>query len=137
MSLSKEVFGKFVEEWCYDKYYRDYDFCIGLSYREKITSINKVKSDVKYLFSRINKKLVIDGVYVIEDKFEEGLHVHGLLICNGNENELGKLLKDYWYKENGIYWIDKFITGKGYDYYMSKDYDKKVFDFGFLDEFLY
>lgn len=137
MSKKKEEFGKWIEEWCWDTYYRDYDYCIGLSFRVKQVDIKKVKSEVERLFKILDKEIVIDGIYVIEDKYDSGLHVHGLIVSNVDEDKLGKLFHNHWYKRNGIYWMDEFKLGMGYDYYMSKDYDKRMFDFGLLNEFLY
>tara|TARA_Y200000002_G_scaffold339363_1_gene309306 strand:+ start:990 stop:1409 length:420 start_codon:yes stop_codon:yes gene_type:complete len=114
--------------------YKEWDYIVGLSYRNDIRNEKIGRTKVKNLINNLSKyDENIDGVYVNEyDGSFNKIHHHLVVKTNLKEYDFKYRLLQYW-KNVGMSEVEKYDSSLGFSYYMSKHIGKtEINNWGFL-----
>ena len=113
---------------------KDWDYCVGLSYRSKMLKTHTAKQCRINLYNELHK--LDNSVYgfVVDETDEMGIGIHHHLIV-GSEldfNTFSKTVSKSWDKR-GINWVERYVRNNKWDIvdYMCKHIGKtenNVFD---------
>ena len=105
--------------------YKEWDYIVGLSYRDNIRNEKIGRRKIKNLFNNLSKyDKNIDGVYVNEfDGSFNKIHHHLVIKTDLKEYDFKYRLIQYW-KNIGISDVEKYDSNLGFSYYISKHIGK-------------
>ena len=126
--------GKWMKEYSLTEKGKDWDYCVGLTYRSKVIKTETAKKNWISLYKDLNE--LDNSVYgfVVDELDEIGISIHHHLIIGSELDEITfkKVMENNWNKR-GVSWVKKYIRDNSWDYcdYMCKHIHKtnrNVFD---------
>ena len=124
---SKEMrssLGSFIRDYSKNRYNKDWDYCLGLSYRYNVKNLkwrNNVKGLFKNLYSKDNK---IDGFIINEyDSNFSNIHHHLIIKSDLIEKDFSKIISKSWDKI-GLSDLKLYNSELDYCHYIVKHYSK-------------
>lgn len=123
--IEREYVGKWIKNYSIENYGKDWDYCLGLSYKNYVVSermCEKNMNDLYFKLKGIDKN--IDGFYVNEfEKNGIGVHHHLIIKCDMDLNGLKKNIEKIW-GGKGISHIMEYDGLNNYVFYMVKHLGK-------------
>ena len=119
--------GKWMKEYSLTEKGKDWDFCIGLSYRGKILKTHLAKKNWMKLYDDLYK--LDESVYgfVVDELDDMGIGIHHHLIVGSELDEptFKKTVSKNWDKR-GVNWVERYVRNSKWDYidYMCKHIHK-------------
>jgi len=124
---SKEMrssLGSFISDYSKNKYNKDWDYCLGLSYRYNVKNLkwrNNIKGLFKNLYNEDNK---IDGFIINEyDSNFSNIHHHLIIKSDLKERDFSKIISKSWDKI-GLSDLKVYDGKLDYCNYIVKHYGK-------------
>ena len=124
---SKEMrssLGSFISDYSKNKYNKDWDYCLGLSYRYNVKNLkwrNNIKGLFKNLYNEDNK---IDGFIINEyDSNFSNIHHHLIIKSDLIEKDFSKIISKSWDKI-GLSDLKLYNSELDYCNYIVKHYNK-------------
>jgi hypothetical protein len=124
---SKEMrssLGSFISDYSKNKYNKDWDYCLGLSYRYNVKNLkwrNNIKGLFKNLYNEDNK---IDGFIINEyDSNFSNIHHHLIIKSDLKERDFSKIISKSWDKI-GLSDLKVYDSKLDYCNYIVKHYGK-------------
>ena len=116
--------GSWIREYSLNKNGKDWDYCLGLSYRYNVKNM-KWRYKIKGLFKDLYQKdKNIDGFIFNEyDSNFYNIHHHLIIKSDLKENEFSKILKRKW-DDVGLSDFKKYNNKLDYCNYIVKHYTK-------------
>ncbi|MBL6649617.1 MAG: hypothetical protein ISP56_05065 [Flavobacteriaceae bacterium] len=126
--------GKWMKDYSLSEKGKDWDYCIGLSYRSKMLKTQTAKKCWINLYNELHKLDNSVNGFVVDETDEMGIGIHHHLIV-GSEldfNTFSKTVSKSWDKR-GINWVERYVRNNKWDIvdYMCKHIgktEKNVFD---------
>ena len=125
---------RWMKEYSIENKGKDWDYCVGLSYRSKMLDTFKCRKFWRKLYDDLYK--LDNSVYgfVVDELDEMGIGIHHHLIIGSklDENTFKKTLSNNWDKR-GVNWVERYVRNNDWDYidYMNKHIGKtkrNIFD---------
>lgn len=119
--------GKWMKDYSLKEKGRDWDFCVGLSYRSNINQTLTAKKYWMKLYEEIYK--VDNSVYgfVVDelDKFGKNIHHHLIVGSELDIVSFSEIVSNNWDKR-GVNWVDRYLRSSKWDMidYMCKHINK-------------
>ena len=124
---SKEMrssLGSFISDYSKNKYNKDWDYCLGLSYRYNVKNLkwrNNIKGLFKNLYNEDNK---IDGFIINEyDSNFSNIHHHLIIKSDLIDKDFSKIISKSWDKI-GLSDLKLYNSELDYCNYIVKHYNK-------------
>ena len=119
--------GKWMKDYSLNEKGRDWDYCVGLSYRRRVTKTYNAR---KYWIKLIKELLKLDNSiygFIVDETDEMGIGIHHHLIL-GSELDtytFSKTISKNW-DRIGINWVKRYERDYNWDYidYMCKHIGK-------------
>ncbi|MCE2613740.1 hypothetical protein LVD13_12220 [Flavobacteriaceae bacterium D16] len=129
----REEIGRWFKNYSNSKYGSDWDYCVGLSYRDPVNSNKIIKSKISGLYKYLSHMDDgLDGFYTSEySSTYSGLHNHLLVKTSISDSKFQYHLINYW-KRNGISDIKRYDPKQDYSFYITKHLyktEKNIWDF--------
>ena len=131
MSITKNDYGKFVEQYGKRNGRSGYDYVIHLTFKHGYRKSVIARSKLREWYLNVSKKTYIDGI-VSFDKDEKGcVHIHGVVICSLDINQFQMLMVKNW-SQYGGFKFDVYRESGGIDYYISKIVNDEIIEYDML-----
>lgn len=129
----RENIGKWMKDYSMNIHNKDWDYCLGLTYRYPEVTTRNIRNNMRGLYNKLKKyDQHVDGFVVTEyEKGMKSLHHHLIVSSSIEDGEFKKVVESFW-NPKGISWIQRYDRGKNYVEYMSKHIGKteqNKFDF--------
>jgi hypothetical protein len=117
--------GKFISNYSNQNHNKDWDYIVGLSYKNNIRNEKIGRRKLKNLYNNLIKyDDSIDGIFVNEyDRCFNKIHHHLVLNSQLKDYDLKYRIIKYW-KNIGLSDVEKFDSSLGYGIYISKHIGK-------------
>ena len=131
MSIGRNDYGKFVEQYGKRNGRKGYDYVIHLTFKHDYRKSVVPRSKLREWYQNVSKKTYIDGI-VNFDKDERGcVHIHGVVICNLDIDKFRMLMVRTWSGYGGFK-FDAYYEKGGIDYYISKIVNDEIIEYDML-----
>lgn len=113
---------EFFKNYSVNNYSDDWKLCMSWSFGDGINKMRYLKNRMNRLKDYVlkyNDVDVFDGIYVGEYSKNYNYHLHSILYCDKNVNDVKNSIWNYCRKYGSID-LMKYKKNKGFDFYMSK-----------------
>jgi hypothetical protein len=123
--MERECVGKWIKNYSIENYGKDWNYCLGLSYKNYVVSERICDMNMKELYFKLQGiDTSIDGFYVNEfEKNGIGVHHHLIIKSDMDLNGIKKNIEKIW-GGKGISHIMEYDGSKNYILYMVKHLGK-------------
>ena len=128
----REGMGDWMKNYSLSENGKDWDYCVGLSYRGYELKTSNGRRNIKLLFKKLYElDNSVNGFVVDEvDNSNIGIHHHLIVSSSIEDLEFKNSVESVW-RNRGLSWIERYDRNKGYVEYMCKHIGKtnrNVFD---------
>ena len=121
----REYLGRWIKNYSMDNYGKDWNYCLGLSYRKYVVSDRMCNKNINELYLKLsNIDIDIDGFCVNEfEKNGIGIHHHLIIKSDLELKDFKNSIEKLW-NNKGISHIMEYDGSKDYVFYMVKHVGK-------------
>ena len=123
--IHREYIGKWIKNYSLENYSKDWNYCLGLSYKNYVISERTCDKNMNELYLKLSDiDINIDGFYVNEfEKNGIGVHHHLIIKSDLDFNGFKRSIERVW-NNKGICHIMEYKGSKDYIFYMVKHIGK-------------